>query len=235
MIWMLDMDLLHIGKKILAYLAATLLGLNCTFLLLNYHSSDGGKERMPSVEEMIPEPVQKLPKTLKSMKKIADRDLVSLSLPVVQEYIAGHLQTGTPVLRLVYQDKIYYLNKDLEFVKDSATDAIVLTSEHIQFDLKSKTLAGKNVENTIELIQYAEQYRNIYPRVSEIHIDPEIGWMLYLNGERLLPIVLGRKEFEKKMLYLTHLLDQLGQTELLITAKFIDLRFKDNVIIKKNT
>ncbi len=185
------MDLLKIGKKTLAYLAATLLGLNCTFLLLSYHSAGGTSTTMPSVDEMIPEPVQKLPKTLKSMKKPADRDLVSLSVPVVQEYIAGHLQTGTPVLRLVYQDKIYYLNKNLEFVKDSSADVLVLTSEDIEFDLKSKTLAGKNMEHTIELMQYAKQYSKLYPKISEIHIDPQIGWVLYLNGEHLLPIVVG--------------------------------------------
>lgn len=71
----------------------------------------------------------------------------------------------------------------------------------------------------------------IYHELSELHYSASNGFVLFLKYNNL-PVILGTENLVEKLHYLSIIYYRLMEKNELATAKVIDLRFKDQVIVR---
>jgi hypothetical protein len=88
-----------------------------------------------------------------------------------------------------------------------------------------------------ESLEFLELLRKkslpFYYRISQIHIDAEVGAVLYFEGT-MLPTIIGKGHIKRKVAYLATMLTHLGGEEELSKIKYFDLRLDGQVIAKLN-
>lgn len=71
----------------------------------------------------------------------------------------------------------------------------------------------------------------IYHELSELHYSPSNGFVMYLRYNNT-PVILGTDNFNEKLHYLSTIYYHLMEKNELATAKVIDIRFKDQVVVR---
>ncbi|MDZ7331327.1 MAG: FtsQ-type POTRA domain-containing protein [candidate division KSB1 bacterium] len=71
----------------------------------------------------------------------------------------------------------------------------------------------------------------IYHELSELHYSDDNGFVLYLRHTNS-PVILGTGNFSEKLYYLSKIYYHLMEKNELATAKVIDIRFKDQVVVR---
>ena len=75
---------------------------------------------------------------------------------------------------------------------------------------------------------------SLYHEISEIHYQRGYGVILYFKNFKL-PVILGRDDFQRKIIYFSTIYHHLLKHKLLDQALAIDIRFKNQVVIKNKS
>lgn len=74
----------------------------------------------------------------------------------------------------------------------------------------------------------------LYHEISELHFSPAVGLILYFKRSNL-PVILGRDDFFLKVAYFSTVYHHLANTGNLDKALAIDIRFKNQVVVKNKS
>jgi len=121
-----------------------------------------------------------------------------------------------------------------QFPMESVYDLPVITGFHFQTES-----SGNRIPENPELVQQAVALLNeiksrdlvLYHELSDLHYSQSSGFIFYLKDKNI-PIVFGFDDYSKKIQYLLIIYHHLLNKDELAQAKVIDLRFKDQVVVK---
>ncbi len=113
-------------------------------------------------------------------------------------------------------------------------DLPVITCENVAIDSKKMRLSTAELYESLEFLALLRKKSlPFYYRVSQIHLDPEVGAVLYFEGT-MLPTIIGRGHIKRKVAYLATVLTHMGGEQELSKIKYFDLRLEGQVIAKLN-
>ncbi|HPG39565.1 MAG TPA: cell division protein FtsQ/DivIB [bacterium] len=232
------MDFLALGKKVLFFSMALLTGLFIMQSIIEAHSPQPrDPELYPAftseetsepdgtiLDKLIPEH-----KEIKSLNSVAQGDL--------QERLDSGKKRGKPVAFLS-EKKLYLLDGKANILApaDSAAycDLPVISGDSLKIDWKRLQVTGEEIEQAMNFIKMTRKDDYLaYANISQIYIHHEIGLIVYTNYANGLPLIVGKGDIEKKIVYLKAFQKQLGNTKLAANARYLDLRLDGQIIVKK--
>ncbi|MDZ7264893.1 MAG: FtsQ-type POTRA domain-containing protein [candidate division KSB1 bacterium] len=113
-------------------------------------------------------------------------------------------------------------------------DLPVITGFHLvdQIHGVKKPAQPELLEDAFRILrQLKESDIVLYHEISELHFSPDVGMILYFKKSNL-PVVLGRDDLLLKIAYFSTIYHHLTTTGNLNNALAIDIRFKNQVIVK---
>ncbi len=229
------MDLMRIGKKILFILMAITAGLTVGLKFLQAHSPQNSDTAVLNSDPQSPRIHWNT--FLQRVNLISSDDnpvLVPASLPEVQQYISKSQRSGVALATISY-NQVYRVDKNGWITSQSGSlDVLpVITASELYFDLKSRAFAGADLELALQFLQMIKETdAALYYQISEIHIDSRVGLVLFCSAG-LVPVIIGRNNIYRKAMVIHSLWRQLGSTELLSEAKYLDTRYKGQIVLKK--
>ncbi len=122
----------------------------------------------------------------------------------------------------------------IQFPMESVYDLPVITGFHFQTDS-----TGMRSPVNLVLVQRAVIMLNeiksrdlvVYHELSDLHYSRDHGFIFYLKNKHI-PVVLGFDDYSKKIQYFLTIYHYLLDKNELPEAKVIDVRFKDQVVVK---
>ena len=121
-----------------------------------------------------------------------------------------------------------------QFPVESIYDLPAITGFHFHTDS-----TGKRSPDHPELVQRAINILAklkthdlvIYHELSDLHYSQNQGFIFYLKKKNI-PVILGLEDYSQKLQYFLTIYHYLQDNNKLETVKLIDLRFKDQVVVK---
>ena len=121
-----------------------------------------------------------------------------------------------------------------QFPMESVYDLPVITGFHFQTDS-----AGMRSPDNPELVKQAVAMLNeikscdlvLYYELSDLNYSRDHGFIFYLKNKNV-PVVFGFDDYSKKIQYFLTIYHHLMDKNELAQAKVIDIRFKDQVVVK---
>ncbi|UCE04413.1 MAG: FtsQ-type POTRA domain-containing protein [bacterium] len=93
-------------------------------------------------------------------------------------------------------------------------------------ELMQQAINALNEIKSLDLVLYHE--------VSELHYSRTHGFIFYLNKSNL-PVIFGKENFKRRVVRFSSIYHYLVQKSRLKDAQVIDLRFKDQVVVRSKT
>lgn len=121
-----------------------------------------------------------------------------------------------------------------QFPIESVYDLPAITGFHFQTDS-----SGMRSPENPELVQHAVAILNniksqdlvLYHELSDLHYSRNHGFILYLKKNNV-PVIFGLDNYLQKIQYFLTIYHHLEEKNELVATKLIDVRFKDQVIVK---
>lgn len=116
-------------------------------------------------------------------------------------------------------------------------DLPVITGFHLRSETPGvkKPTQPELLEDAFSILrQLKENDILLYHEISELHFSPAAGMVLYSKRSNL-PIILGRDDFLLKVAYFSTIYHHLIETGNLDNALAIDIRFKNQVVVKQKS
>lgn len=117
---------------------------------------------------------------------------------------------------------------------ESVYDLPVITGFHFKTEVKGvrKPIQPELLQEAFTILYHLKSLDIIlYHDISELHYSPSSGIILYFKKTNL-PVILGKDDFNRKIAYLSTVYHYLVEKNSLDKALAIDVRFKDQVVVK---
>ena len=124
-----------------------------------------------------------------------------------------------------------------QFPAESVYDLPAITGFHFQSDSSTfkKPAQPQLVAQAVEMLNEIKAMDILlYNEISELNYSPNHGFVIYLKMKNI-PVILGREEYSRKIQYFSTIYHHLLSKERLARAKVIDIRFKNQVVVKSRT
>ncbi len=230
------MDYMRIGKRTLSFLMAITVGLSVGLRLLKAHSPDVRDNGV--VESSLQTPHMQWNTLLQRLNFISSKEnpvLVPVSLPEVDQVISSSQIHGVPFAAIVHH-RTYTVDQCGRVLMERQTDGVlpVITATDFYFDLKSRSFGGEELQQALQFLQTIRELDpDLYHQISELHIDPQIGLLVYFASVKLIPVIVGRGNIQRKAISIQSLWEQFGTTDVLSNVRYLDSRYAGQIVLKQ--
>ena len=124
-----------------------------------------------------------------------------------------------------------------KFPTKAVYDLPIITGLHFYYDSTGARFAEKQelVDYTSEVLKQLKAIDLLlYYEISELNYHSKRGIVIYLKDSNL-PVLLGKESIDQKLIYFSTIYHHLINQSCLDQALAIDIRFKDQVIVKQKT
>lgn len=233
------MDFLALGKKVLFFSMAMLTGLFIMQTIIEAHSPQVPETvtlaSFTSDEEKT-EPVREfLEKFIPDNENVVN--LKSVSQKELLERLNSEKKKSKP-FAFLSEKKLYLIDGKGKIIAlaDSTEhyDLPVISGDSLKIDWNRLQITGEEIEQALRFIKIIRKDNYLaYTNISQIYIHHSIGLVVYTNYANGLPLVIGKGDIEKKMLYVKAFQKQLGNSKLALNARYLDFRLDGQIIVKK--
>lgn len=144
---------------------------------------------------------------------------------------------GTKPIAYVLQKHLYVVDAQGRVIgrADSlkVRDLPVISGKSVRLDAECRNLVDETSLEALELLRRFETQPVLAPLVSGIEVKKG-GLIAYMNFGHVLPVIFGSGMLADKVENLTDFYFQLGADNLMLKARYLDLRVEDRVVVKKN-
>ena len=152
----------------------------------------------------------------------------------LKEFLFGET---APLALLSNTKGLYLLDATGNVIKNEPDidfyDLPVISYKNVSIDTSDVKLDDIQVAQCLRLLKTMRDFDYpLFNRISEIKIDRSLGMIAYLNNSGV-PIIFGNGFLKRKVAYLSGVLPQLEDKQLLDLALYIDLRLDKQIIVKK--
>ena len=144
--------------------------------------------------------------------------------------------TGRPVAYVLHNE-LYLVNRHGKILGSSDSvqhvDVPIISGSSAQIDQEHQILTDEFTKRALSFVVEMEKFRNLHALVSEIKVLEE-NLVAYMNFGDVVPVIFGQDNWNEKIGNLESYYKQLGATDLNRQAAYLDLRFKDRVVVKKS-
>ncbi len=139
-----------------------------------------------------------------------------------------------PIALLNFEGKFFCIDKEgLVFPspRGKLYDLPVLSGGFYGGAVVGKKVGGKLVRQGLDfLVSVLEKRPELYSQISEVAVGRPKGLVVYTNKGGI-PVLVGEGEYERKICYLEAILEKLIQSRDFQRVQYIDLRFRDQVVV----
>lgn len=140
-------------------------------------------------------------------------------------------------IALVNTGKLYVSDREGHLMENVALltkyNLPVISDLNIFVDSKRGKIVSEHVSQGLELLGIIRDFDYaLYQRISEIKWHEQLGMIAYLNDSGL-PVIIGIGGLYRKVAYLSAVLPEIEGSSLLEQALYLDVRIKNQVILKK--
>ena len=124
-----------------------------------------------------------------------------------------------------------------QFSTESVYDLPVITGFKFESDstgLRSPSDPELVQEAVNMLLEIKSRDLVLYHDLSDLHYSQNHGFIFYLKKKNI-PVVVGREDYSKKIQYFSTIFNHLNGKNKLEEIKAIDIRYKDQVVVKSRT
>lgn len=191
-------------------------------------------------QELTPSPVEKKgdsTKASKSADNLTKLDDFNYSNDNKNKYLNKILTLTREPIALVNTGKLYVSDREGHLMENVALltkyNLPVISDQNVFVDSKHGKIVSEHVSQCLELLGIIQDFDYpLYQRISEIKWQEKLGMIAYLNDSGL-PVILGTGGLYRKVAYLSAVLPEIEGSNLLDRTLYLDVRIKNQVILKK--
>lgn len=152
-------------------------------------------------------------------------------------YLTKLLTFNRAPIALVNTGKLYVSNRQGQLVENvpllTKYSLPIISDHNIFVDNKSGKIVSEHVSQCLELLGIVHDFDYpLYQRISEIKWHEQLGMVAYLNDSGL-PVILGTGGLNRKVAYLSAVLPEIEASKLLDKTLYLDVRIRNQIILKK--
>jgi hypothetical protein len=203
-------------------------------ILVPKHLSESQGIRNLSQAGLAHAPVVNTPE--ENQTSIISEDGISLSeiLNVVDE---ARLRHSKPIA-IVSVNGLHYVDRHGYVVSPPSSSAKynlpIISGTNITVDPSELLLIGESWHEALVFIHTTKKASLVlYNKLSHISVHDSLGLVVQLHGTPGLNAIIGRGQIERKIAYLAIILEKIGDSELLARSRYLDFRFRNQVVVKK--
>ena len=227
--------MIEFGKRALYLSLALLVGLILAQFMVTRHLPSPDEVTGISRAEMTSTPVlHSMPEGNITGNTIENE--VSLSeIPTMLEQ--ERLHKGKPVA-IISADGLHFVNRKGYLVMPpkfpTKYDLPVISGDNITVDLSELMLIGESLHEALTIVNTAQEASVVlYNQISNISMHDSLGLLVQLQGPPRVNAVFGHGQIKQKVAYLATIMEKLEQSELLVQARYLDFRYRGQVVVKK--
>ncbi|MBN1998162.1 cell division protein FtsQ [candidate division KSB1 bacterium] len=230
------MDWLKIGRAALFFSLALVTGLFFGSQMLKAHSPYTADNEKSFVPDGFFKTISSVFDQNFKPKDFTPEQTVFLSERGVLETIVKMPQKGKPFCYLCFNG-LYLMDADGRILASADSsgqlDLPVISGPCFQMLVEGRRLVGDGFFEAMSFLHEAKKYPMLYPQLSEIYVDSGAGLFIFTNLYPGIPMLFGRESFNKKLLYLKALSEQMDAVNI-AQIKYFDFRIDGQIIVKEN-
>ena len=234
------MDLFPFLKKSLTVLLAMLSGLFLGLQLLEAHSPSAVSSEKADTEiiDVVKTQISSVSGWLTAIASNDKHNTVPLDSPQAKFLLPEENKPGK-ALAIVVSESYYYVDKNCNIVGKSdslfAINLPLITGKGFEFDIDKGKISHTDIHDAVTFVDLIRQKNQLlFYSLSELHLDNKVGIIAYMNESKVLPMIIGRDDIERKLDYCIAFFTDEKTRQLVFNAKFIDLRVNGQILLKKN-
>lgn len=223
-----DLDRFGQVGAIVSSLMLMAIWLNLWVLKTNAQEFNIPISNFPQIEE-TPQLVQSVERNLfdsHQRRPIRLRNIISRFAPEDKQAVA-----------YIFSEKMFAINA--EGMVLASADSLpnlnlpIISGVELQDIQPGEHIQDVEMMHALSFIECAAKHEFISPLISQIKANSE-DLIVYFNWGRIVPVKMGIGNWSDKLNRLDAYYRQVGNTELTKSAKYLDLRVEDRIIVKKN-
>ncbi len=229
-------------KLILIVGVAVLIGLLISLKLLQASAKE---DELPSIADVAAKAVKDYDlseafnaKVLEKIKNTEEeRSFLSINASLLKSIQQAHPKKGEPLF-WVSCGRLYPVAGNGEVLSEypgqSCYDVPILTGNGLKINPSTNRLDGSLFLEAVNFIRSLKRKNPLLAQqVSEVHCDPKLGLVVYFSHTGILPIVVGRGRVEEKCKRVSVMFEEIGTSELVSFARYVDARFEKQLVLKR--
>lgn len=150
------------------------------------------------------------------------------------EYEPERVSDAIAVLRM---DQLYVVDEQGRVLAPADSiglvDLPIVSGESLQ--IHRNQVQGDKWEQVLTLLKTMHQMQPLYTQCSELVVDQQYGIVVYMDWDRVMPVILGGENLEHHLHKLKILSKQRKAIPEMQSARYVDLRIKGRAVIKQST
>lgn len=159
--------------------------------------------------------------------------------PSIAQVLGRIAPQQTKLLAYIYYDGLNQVSADGRVYTQADSldhqNLPILSAPQWQIDETGSVLQTPGAQQALNFLQIAKGDPAIFRLISQVRVDESSELVVYMNWGRVVPVKMGRGNWTEKLDHLNAYFQQLGSSELTMNAKYLDLRIKDRIVVKKQS